>query len=322
MKKFIVLFSAISGLLTSLEYVCVYEIQGDRKTAFEPVIVDLVHDALLVQYYELFPNSQLDSSSIQIKAFTEAERKYTYDVAVSMDLAPYEMVFLQVIEGIKKNILSLDEGDLKELVLKGIQKKVSRPEVRDELTRRILSDVQQFDLSSRKRFVESLKVHFEKKEQILNSLDPDFQIDNRSDYVIRKVKDGDYTFEISASEKERRIIRQIISDMGSKSLFALLRKRSEMMKLGDQIRDVPPMEFLAVIFSQNDLKQHMGSIRKSHFKWKNIVDEIGENMAKERKKPDFEERVRAFAESMGADGDLLVRKAEEKDWSGFISALF
>ena len=94
-----------------------------------------------------------------------------------------------------------------------------------------------------------------------------------------------------------------------------------MNKMGDQIRHVPPMDFLAVIFSQEDLKHQMHSIKKSMFKWNSIVDNIAENMKKERKSPDFEDKVRNFATFLGVDAEALLHKVHHNDWAGFISQL-
>jgi hypothetical protein len=281
----------------------------------------MFHDALCLKFQELHRSSDpFETVRVQYKNSGSYPQEYAYQVAIQDDAILIEDELQLLFRGLKQELLTADFQEVIFHVQEQIEKKIASFDTAtaEQMLCQLNEYSKHFDLA---QFLEafSLKVI---KTQTFISFWQGYEFDAFNHYSVVQVIDIPTVYTLTLSDQEKNVIGHIITEMGTKSLFSLLKKRTEMLKLGDQIRNVPPLDFLGYIFSNPELKKHMYSIKKSHFKWKNIVDEIGNNMNIEmRNHEQFRTKVEAFSRLLHVDSNTLIMKAHEKDWAGFISVL-
>lgn len=131
-------------------------------------------------------------------------------------------------------------------------------------------------------------------------------------------------FHISASQEQCEVIACIIENMGTQSYGELWKKRKEMNKMGDKVKGVPTLEFLAIIFRNKDLKEHMHVIRKDKMMWNfNMGPKIKAGLEKQKKRGTLLPQLIDFADAVGASHRYpeLLEKADKSKWNGFIHIL-
>lgn len=129
------------------------------------------------------------------------------------------------------------------------------------------------------------------------------------------------TFEIVVSQEKGEIIEEIITTMGTSSVIGLGFKKNHLKELGKKINDIGSLQFLGYIFSRPDLKKHMANIRKSSMKWNGFMDGVKPGLSKIEANNELYATLPAFCEKLKVKTDPLKKKAQEKDWNGFVAYL-
>ncbi len=324
MRKLICIFCSLLSLTFSQEFYCIYRVEGEEENFFQSVLVEIIHDTIRGKFQEVFSGIQVETSPLIERFSDESAINYLYHIQVPIEGEEAKLIFEYLFKDVKSKVLNFELSNLKAFVFNEIKRKIGDKsfEYKEKVLLKLNQYLEAFTEEKKAEFLEKIEGILTPKPTLLPALYEELEIEPANDKRIHYVLYEEPQFIISASERDKKIINKIISDMGSKSLLSLLKKRGEMLRLGDEIRHVPPMDFLAVIFTQPELRHHMATIKKSYLKWANIVDEVGSNMNKESKLPGFEDKIKAFAKFLGADSSVLLKKAHEKDWSGFVSALF
>ncbi len=128
-------------------------------------------------------------------------------------------------------------------------------------------------------------------------------------------------FKIEVTQEHAVIIDEIITTMGNSSVIGLGFKRGHLHALGKKIDGIGSLQFLGYIFSQEKLKKHMINIRKSSMKWNGFMDGIKPGLNKIEETKELYVDLPGFASTLKVATDPLVKKAEERDWNGFVSYL-
>lgn len=128
-------------------------------------------------------------------------------------------------------------------------------------------------------------------------------------------------FKLEVSDDHAKIIDEIIVTMGSSSVIGLGFKKNHLKALGKKINGVGTLQFLGYIFTRDDLKKHMANIRKSSMKWNGFMDGVKPGLNKIEASKELYSDLPGFAKTLNVKTDPLVKKAEEKDWNGFVSYL-
>lgn len=321
MKKIALALIIGSKMLLADPYLCSYSTSDLNASIFHPVIIETIHEHLKKTYSALVGKAGYFESS---KMRFDHEKGCTYPSEIFLAESDPKLVINQLFIAIKEKIRALPIEEIMEVVKATLANKMTSfaESEKKEVIRQFNRYVQEFSEEKKHLFIDDLelKITLMNKGMEVIHQNFDYDDDHSFSWISIGYKEGEY--QITASLKEKEIISTIISEMGSKSLFSLFREKSRLTKLGDQIKNVPPMDFLSVIFLNPKLKGHMKEIYKSYFKWNNIVDGIAGNMEKENKRPDFEDKVRAFARSLGKDENLLLEKARRKEWDDFVHLLF
>lgn len=321
MKKIALAFLAASKMLLADAYLCSYTTSDLNSSLFHPVIIEAIHEHLKKTYCTLVGTGGYFESS---KMRYDPDIGFVYRTEIFLAESDPRPVINQLFIGIKEKVRALAVEEIMEIVKVTLNSKMGSMSdgEKKEIFRQFNKYAKAFDEEKKQRFIEDLELHVQLQKKVLEVNLENYEFDDDLSFHSLKVSLVDGNFQITASPKEKEIISTIISDLGSKSLFSLLKERSRLNKLGDQIKNVPPMDFLGVIFTNPKLKSHMKEIYKSYFKWNNIVDGVAGNMEKENKKPDFDDKVRAFAKMLGKDEKVLLEKAHRKEWDDFIHYLF
>ena len=303
---------------------CIYILKEAEASPFSPSIIEMVHDAVRLKFEEIAQSDHLfETLDVQHSIESDGNIEFIYHVLIDDSIIGIEAKLESIFKGLKEDIVYTNLDELVQLVQDQLLKKIKSFDacIQEKVMDQLVAYRKSFNAEQFLSNVQRLEFSVCEEKQLHSLLWREFEFDHFENYRMMQINDDSRVYELSLSHREKEIIHHIISEMGSKSLFTLLRKRSEMLKCGDQIRNVPPMDFLGYIFSQPDLRKQMHSIKKSHFKWKNIVDEIGTNMSKESKHESFHDKIESFSRFLQIDPQVLLQKAEKKDWSGFVSAL-
>ncbi|MBM3200836.1 MAG: hypothetical protein FJZ56_00320 [Chlamydiae bacterium] len=128
-------------------------------------------------------------------------------------------------------------------------------------------------------------------------------------------------FELTVPHEKQKVIKELISTMGTTSTLALGFKKSHLEGLGKELKGVETLQFLAYVFSEPSLQKHMLSIRSSSFKWSGFIKGIAPRLKQELLEEKLLTALPAFASFLKAPHAKLEKAAKEQNWEEFVLAL-
>jgi hypothetical protein len=128
-------------------------------------------------------------------------------------------------------------------------------------------------------------------------------------------------FEIKMSESEKKAAHQIIKSMGDYNYFSLLIRQRELRRLGSMIDHVPPVYFLAYVFSDPLLKASMRKIRDDYFKWYAFIEGLSPKMDEMARSGALYLELPYFADFLRINYDNLYERCRQHDWEEFVKQL-
>jgi len=129
------------------------------------------------------------------------------------------------------------------------------------------------------------------------------------------------SFEVKVSEDEGKAISEIVTTLGNSSIPGLAFKKGHLKTLGAGLKGIGPLHFLGFIFSNEELRAHMKTIRKSSIKWEGLLDSLKSGLERELTSKKLVPELQGFAALTKADHQKLLLKAEEHKWDDFIGIL-
>jgi hypothetical protein len=129
------------------------------------------------------------------------------------------------------------------------------------------------------------------------------------------------SFTLSVSPDKGKVIEEIITTIGKTSVLSLGFKQGHLKALGKQLSGIGPLQFLAYIFSHEELTNHMKSIRKSSFKWNGVIDGLKGNLTKEADSNVLFSQLPGFAKVVQADYAALEKRAKDRNWDEFVAVI-
>lgn len=133
--------------------------------------------------------------------------------------------------------------------------------------------------------------------------------------------DGDPTapfYQLPISEKEKRIIKYILTTMSEKNILQLAFVKRTMEKKGRRIEHIHPMRFIGYILSNSELRSCLRTIRKSSFKWDAFIDGFARRMREEYSNNNLYVHVPGFCQLIGANQEDVTQFIQRKDWEGLV----
>ncbi|MCH9612116.1 MAG: hypothetical protein S4CHLAM102_05990 [Chlamydiia bacterium] len=128
-------------------------------------------------------------------------------------------------------------------------------------------------------------------------------------------------FTLNVPEEKKQAISELLITMGENSPLKLGFKKAHLQSLGKQIHGLPTLQFLAYVFSEEKLSEMMVLIHQSSFKWKPLITGMSNGLTKADEHGDLEPKLAGFAKFVNVDYSVLKKKADAKDWEGFVVAL-
>lgn len=159
--------------------------------------------------------------------------------------------------------------------------------------------------------------------QCVNDADePDFEF--AENYVIpisNPATANEPFFQLPLTEKEKRLIKIIISTMADKNIIQLAIEKRTLEKKGKKVNHVHPLRFIGFIVSNPHLREDLKIIKKSSFKWDAFIDGFSKRMREELANGNVYQHVPGFASQVGASPEHVNHYISKKDWEGLVKSL-
>jgi hypothetical protein len=126
---------------------------------------------------------------------------------------------------------------------------------------------------------------------------------------------------LTCSEIDRENIDEIITTLAKNGKLGLLFKQNHLKALGARIDHLHPLKLLSAIFSNPDLKSHMGDIFNDYFKRNGFMDGIGPSLTSNADQGNLNQYIDKFAQEVNVPAESLRPYFENRDWEGLIESL-
>lgn len=127
--------------------------------------------------------------------------------------------------------------------------------------------------------------------------------------------------DLSCTKEQKTHIHEIISTLGTQGKMSLLWQQSHLRELGDKIKDVHPLKFIAIIITDPYLKNCIGAVWQDYFKRNGFLEDLIPSINREMEKGKFQIYIPNFAQEVGVNPDHLQKFIVTKDWENFIALL-
>jgi hypothetical protein len=130
----------------------------------------------------------------------------------------------------------------------------------------------------------------------------------------------DYHIPLTKEEKEN--ITYIVTTLGTQPWPKVIPKQGSLKKAGDKIYHIHPLRMLTHVFTVEELKAAMASLRGKVFVWKPFKDGLYKTLTLENKLNNLKlEYIQDFARAIKVDLQAILPFFEEDDWDGLIKTL-
>ena len=130
-------------------------------------------------------------------------------------------------------------------------------------------------------------------------------------------------YNVQLSDSEEKDLHFILKTLALKSLIELAKYKSKLEKAGDRIDHVHPLNFLATVFSDEELKAYMHAIKKrGSFIWDKFINGLTDSLDEEYKSDNLKvEYLQDFSLRVGIDMGLIYPSVENRDWNDLVRQL-
>ena len=161
--------------------------------------------------------------------------------------------------------------------------------------------------------------HFNMEQGDFSTFFIDFMMEEPGVKAIESSK-RNYLQKVSPKEKED--IRYILKTLATNSWLQLLNAQSSLKKAGDRIDHIHPLRFLMCIFTDEELKASVHSIRDRNKIWHEFFDGLANSLEEESKRNNLRnEHIRDFASIINIDHSLIAPSIQEQQWQKTIDQL-
>ena len=123
------------------------------------------------------------------------------------------------------------------------------------------------------------------------------------------------------TECEAADVRFIVSTLANKSLITIAKEKSNLEAAGDRIDHVHPLNFLLVIFTDEELKVGIRNIRGKGWVWSSFVCGIKTTLATESAIRNVMPYLSDFAKKLEVNQKLLLPAVRAGNWDQFVDLL-
>ncbi len=112
-------------------------------------------------------------------------------------------------------------------------------------------------------------------------------------------------FSLSLTEEDKKIIREFVFCLSSKSIIQLALDRGSLEAIKNRIKVVHPLRFIAFILTDGSLRQTLESIYKTDFKWTFLVMGLERGLRRKKESKALNEYVFGFADLLKVDEKVI-----------------
>lgn len=113
-------------------------------------------------------------------------------------------------------------------------------------------------------------------------------------------------FTVKVAEQDKKTIFSILDIMANNNVLSLGLKKSNLEKMGASINHVPPLEYLAVVFTNSKATKDMKAISTSGFKWRGFIKGFSKSMMKAHDAGKLEGKLVGFSHYLHIDPQKTV----------------
>ncbi len=148
-----------------------------------------------------------------------------------------------------------------------------------------------------------------------------FFFSNKGIVVRKKSITRDYY--AGVSKQEKKDIAYIVNTLAKDSLVSLASSKSSLKKAGDRIEKVHPLNFLMVIFSDEELKAGIHAIRgRTSWIWDEFMGGVNSSMKEESAKDNLKlEFINDFAQKVGIQTAVILPSIQNGKWEELVDTL-
>ena len=158
-----------------------------------------------------------------------------------------------------------------------------------------------------------------------NESDPSekrFLLDYSYNFSTRKSASPTRNYAHQLTKDERDEIRYIIKTLAKSSWAQLLVAKSSLKRAGDRVAHVHPYRFVECIFTDEELKAGLHSIKDRKRVWNGFFDGLSDSLAEESTRHNLRpEFLEDFAKIVKVDVNVISGPIQKKDWSQFVELL-
>ena len=125
-----------------------------------------------------------------------------------------------------------------------------------------------------------------------------------------------------ATKTEQEIVQHIIITMGNKSLAKIWNERNALKKAGDKLDNLHPFRFLLAIFTNEEAKAAMASLKGRSWVWGEFKKGLYVTLTEEEEKHNLKpEHIEDFAKQLGISSKLIIPALKKCDWDELVTVL-
>lgn len=124
------------------------------------------------------------------------------------------------------------------------------------------------------------------------------------------------------TENQRKDIAYIVRTLSETPYTKIMFYQSSLREAGNRVENVHPLNFLGVIFTDENLKAGVRNIRTKEWFWKQFIGGTKRSLAEEAGRDNLtDQQLNDFAKRVGVDPQLLYKPVHQKQWDEFVEVL-
>ncbi len=123
------------------------------------------------------------------------------------------------------------------------------------------------------------------------------------------------------TESERADIHYVVKTLGMSNVAKIGLARSELQKTKPRIKHVHPLNFLAVIFTDDKLIVSMRNLEDKTWVWKTFIGELVDSLTEEAATNNVLPFADDFARRIGVNPSLFMPTMQAEQWEKFVRVL-
>lgn len=149
-----------------------------------------------------------------------------------------------------------------------------------------------------------------------------FLVDFMLDSSATKTVSSPRNYAQTVSIKEKEDIRYIVVTLATNSWLQLLGAKSSLKRAGDRIDHIHPLRFIMCIFTDEELKGSVHSIRDRSKIWSEFFDGLAKSLEEEFRRNNLRaDQIEDLARILNIDPNLITASLQQRKWEQTLDQL-